>query len=130
MNDLIDHKKHIEELEAKMRHNSLLHQENFEVPELDQKTHHKSNKEQDELLEIDREIRESIIRRETMLDSFCEDFTDNSSEKKNKKKEDSNNNHTSSINQNSAKKLIDPKKKKNLLAALKEIENNTDSFDK
>lgn len=95
--------------------NSLLHHDHFEVHELECET--RKITDEDELLEIDREIRESIVRRESMLDSFCDDFTENLSEKR---KNCSNSNN---------KKLIDPKKKKNLLDALKKIDGN-DSFDK
>lgn len=92
----------------------------LEVPEIEHKSR---NRETVEIKDIEAEVREAMLKHESLLDSFIDDFSDETV--KSKKSEINN-----ELKQNSNKKSIDPKKKKSLLAALKEIDGKDASFDK
>ena len=203
MDDVLDHKKNIADLELKMKQNSIeSHQaqhsynngKNNDVEKKEDESesgtssslssHHRevigdqqnlsiaafddipvhlfstthNDRGDNELDDIKREIRDSMIRRETLLDAYCDDVIDKQSQSqfsattsstvtKIKKLELNNNqshhySHQHAHAYGSIKSVIggqqsknatgafDQKKKSKLLAALKAIDGNGDSFEK
>ncbi|CAO1355816.1 unnamed protein product [Diamesa serratosioi] len=201
VNDMLDHKKNIAELELKMKQNSIeshpaLHslnndtekkkedesesgmsssmssnnrevigdQPNLPIAAFDDIPVHSffathNDRGDNELDDIEREIRDSMMRRETLLDAYCEDVIDKKSPShvsaittsstvtKIKKLELNNNQSHHYTHQQSnhhgyahgsiksgaggqQSKAFDQKKKSKLLAALKAIDGNGDSIEK
>ncbi|XP_055614623.1 uncharacterized protein LOC129760965, partial [Uranotaenia lowii] len=134
MADIFDHKVHINELEEQIR--------NLGGPLMNgsSKKHHKTsvvkkssssssdpdsspNASRDsttsrELESMKREIRENIMKKECLLDTFCDEING----------KDSTPNKSNRLKDNPKRSQIDPRKKKNLLEALKAIDG--DSYEK
>jgi len=142
---------HLDELETKMKHNSLEPSSSSSCDATVNGDHSFNDRGDAEIANIEREMRDSMLRRESLLDEFCESLADKRSSfsgpaappsaafKKLEPTQQSaavkasatgNNHNYSKFNGNgSVKPAIDPKKKTKLLAALKHIENDSSSFE-
>uniref|UniRef100_A0A1Q3FS10 Putative ciliary protein causing leber congenital amaurosis disease n=1 Tax=Culex tarsalis TaxID=7177 RepID=A0A1Q3FS10_CULTA len=130
--EIYDHKAHISELEEQIRNmggplmNGSLGKDTRTKPrkasassgDTDQESNSSTTVSRDssskEFESMKREIRESILKKESLLDSFCDEING---------KDSSNHKSLSMRSKDSQKRSqIDPKKKKNLLEALKAID--------
>ncbi|XP_055626585.1 lebercilin isoform X2 [Toxorhynchites rutilus septentrionalis] len=132
-NDVIfDHKTHINELEKQIRNmggpllngisgkdNKYDEKKNSTSGDTDLESSTNTSDSSKEFETMKREIRESIMKKESLLDSFCDEING---------KETSSKTTNGRIKDFQKRPQIDPKKKKNLLEALKAIDGN--SFDK
>nr|XP_029735541.1 lebercilin-like protein isoform X2 [Aedes albopictus] len=137
MTDLFEHKLHLSELEEQIRNmgGPLLngglkkdkpYQNGKKVSspgdtDVDSSTSTSASRDSSskEFESMKREIRESIMKKECLLDTFCDEING---------KDDHSKVHNGRSKDSLRRNQIDPKKKKNLLEALKAIDG--DSFDK
>lgn len=125
--DIIDHRRHIEEIEAKLGKTTITAstktieaigrilspgEANFEIDDDDE--------EQSDLEIMKKNLKDNFVKKENYLDAICDEITKQSPLKTQDTK----------AQKKITKKDIDPQKKTKLLAALKAIDGHEDSFEK
>uniref|UniRef100_A0A336LKR4 CSON010102 protein n=1 Tax=Culicoides sonorensis TaxID=179676 RepID=A0A336LKR4_CULSO len=153
--EILDHKKHIEEIEAKMnkcmqisvsssvtssRRNSIStnntnnnNNRRVVAQSSDEAVYQVlMAEEQMDLEQMTHQLSENAFKKEYFLDQMCDEMTKISPQKKviqDQNANKNNNSNNNNKNENNKKKVIDSAKKNKLLAALKAIDGN-ESFDK
>lgn len=147
--ELFEHKMHINELEAKLKKDQLQCDEtsssssssfSFSSQDILPKAKKNFNKlpghsfDKDlEFSKFQREMLEGNIRRESLLDEMCDAIVESKANKRNKKPElngifgngDEKLKNVNNHEKSNGKVTLDPKKKNNLLAVLKNIDDES-----